>query len=436
MKILTENGFTDIIGRYFFSTAMLEQKVLSEKAAVRNRVQKPERFVKIDNKLLQFGLAHLSGAAIKMLYLVIARYMGFKSGTHVPAEIDIPVGELRHIAPGVDGKNGQRIFRELMAEFRIPDGSSTSEGKNGGRLAWFNSIVQVDGNIRFRFNPLVFGRIKNPHSYTTFYRPELDRLKSGYAMKVFQVLRGIQNRKTNWHSETKQRFSAARLKNILGIPKHIKLDKAVIQSIIREINRCTYLQVLNVVHHSQSGEIEAVEFAFKVKGKSSGGSNSGGNGEGGSGGQTPNMETNDEIETALEAAENLTWTQQAALDQLTAFGVSENIALGKILTTVSKDEMIGFEDVFTSELLIYFRDNSPTADANTFLEWWFESDVFRPAGTTWQSILEKVVNFKNDLREKAPLDFQKRVGKSEPEISIKKKPVAPNPSPTLKPMPF
>lgn len=407
---------------------MLKQKqIQAEKVINTTKVQDPERFVALDNKLLQFGINHLSSPAIKILYLVIARYMNSEIGVKHPVEIDIPIAELKQITTTIDNKDNQRISKELMAGFKIPNGIIINGENYDGELSWFSKMSQVGDKIRFQFNPLTFERILHPHFYTTLYRPELDRLKTGYAIKVFQVLRGIQNRRSNWHEETRRKFSIERLKNMLGISHFKKLDKATIQSIIEEINRYTNLQVSAVIQHPESGEAEAYEFIFKVEQKSTNGTNSNGKGNSSGGGSQKKEAPKDKPESIAETIENLTWTQQIAFNELVTFGISQNIVLGKILPVISKGEIIGFEDIFVTELLAYFKTKTPKYDADTFVKWWAYSDFFHPSGEIWQSLLERVIKYKKALEAEMPAAFLKRIEQPQSTDDLKKK----NPFPTI-----
>lgn len=406
---------------YFLKTMMLETKTIqTEKQVQKTKVQNPERFVQIDNQLLQFGIRHLSSPAIKMLYLVIAKYMNSEIGVKHPVEIDIPLAELRRITVGLKREYGQRISKELTASFKIPNGILINGKNYEGGLAWFDSIVRAGDQIRFRFNPLIFELILNPRHATTLYRPEIENLKSGYAIKIFQVLRGIQNRRSNWHEESRRKFTLAKLKSILGIPKFRKLDKATIEKIIEEINRSTNLRVLEVIQIPASGNAEAFEFRFKVPKKSENNSNSGGNSSGG-GSKHEKEKPEAHQEMIPENLEQLTWTQQLAFNQLKEFGISQNLILGRILPVISNQSVKGFEDIFTKKLLQYFEENTPKNDADTFVKWWAYSKIFSPSGEVWQTILKQTEQFKINLEESNPTELEKRIGDSETELTVKKK---------------
>lgn len=399
---------------------MLEQpkQIQSEKVTTKTKVRDSERFVQLNNKLLQFGISHLSSIAIKMLYLVIARYMNAENGEVYPLEIDIPIADFRLITAGMNEKTYQRISKELTAGFKVPNGIIVKGKSYQGEISWFKSITSVGDKMRFQFNPQVLELIKNPQSYTTLYRPEVNYLKSSYAVKIFQVLRGIQNRQKDWHVETRRKFTLQKLRSILGISFSKTLNKEILEAVIKEINKSTNLRVLDIIQHPELGEAESFEFVFKVKPFKNppDDANSGGNGSKSKNEQS--NESDEKIETLLKM---LSWAQRLALDALVSFGVKKSIALSKILSRISTGEIIGYEDLFLKELFTYFKENSPRNDADTFTKWWLYSDTFNESGEVWKNSLENLARFKTYLELVEPAVFEEREKENQAALVLKKK---------------
>lgn len=399
--------------------SMLKQRTQTNERADNAQVQvkDPERFVYMDNRLLKFGVRHLSAPAIKILYLVITKYLNSDISASHPVEVDIPVTEIRNIAPSVtDREQANRILEEFKKPFKIPDGIFIKGENYQGELTWFTSITKVGEKkdmTRFRFDPIIFEPILIPRSSTTLYRPEINRLRSAYAIKIFQVLRSIQNRKKDWTLETRRKFGIDQIKDILGIPRFKKLDLQVVQKALDEINQFTNMRVKKVINHPREDDTKVIEFAFAVKPfkKPFNGSGPNDGSSGGNSGESPGYDESDKKIKLEQTTKPLTWTQQIAFDKLVAFGVRKDIALQQIIPCFSTGEILGFEDIFLEQLLACFKENSPINNAEIFTDWWLNGIFFQPSEKNWQSCFEKLKLYKAQLKIDQPEIFAKRIGK-------------------------
>ena len=90
-----------------------------------------------------------------------------------------------------------------------------------GRITWCSAAVpEIHNGIKYidfyfckSLGPFLFGLSR----YVRLYRLEVNRLKTGYAIRLFQMLKGERNRKEKFGEKSTYVFELERLRFLLGL---------------------------------------------------------------------------------------------------------------------------------------------------------------------------------------------------------------------------
>lgn len=373
--------------------------------------------VRFDDKLVYHASYNLTPRAFKVLCYIIARYIKPDEDTALPTEIIVPAIDL--IRNAIQG-NSHSVYeelpktcKELMSHIEFSTGMEVDGYKLQGYVAWCSSVVPIKSpngsiDIRFRFDPLMAQFLLGLTRYVRLYRPEINRLKRSHAIRIFQMLKGIRNRRAKYEVVSREKYEIGHLKFLLKLiendksskrkekyPKFKDFRRWVITPCIEEINEKTTIKVLEANPIREGRKIKYIEFVFIDQQPAK---------------RLPQLPLwGEKYAPSNEELESLTWAQSNAYDDLIAFGIEEGIAFKQILPTIKGSELKGFEDYFIEQTLKFFKEKAKQYNAGTFVKWWTDKKVFDSSGDVWGKLLETVIARKKALRQENEQAFDNRI---------------------------
>ena len=244
--------------------------------------------------------------------------------------------------------------------------------------------------------------------YARLYRPELNRLTTGYAIRLFQMLKGERNRKEKFREKSVYVFEVERLRFLLGLkdkyPGYKDFKRRILQPSIKQINGETTVRVLDVVEIRRGGgrKITHLEFHFISQSPQA------------YVGYVPDGKALPDFVPGGKDMNKLSRSEMKAYELLVDFGVKAGIAYRKILPEIKGSEAYGFEDYFIRHALGWFGEkarhkSSRAQAAATFVTWWTQHRIFDVTGGAWIRINEGVVQDRKKLERKNPESFGNRL---------------------------
>lgn len=373
--------------------------------------------VRFDDKLVYHGSYYLSPRAIKTLCYLIARYVDPEKDSRLPMDLIVPIAEIAQAL--VDG-TGRETYKSIYSEIdsvcdeltgsRIRFNSKISvQGiKLRGYINWCSSAIPMTDEegracMKFHFDPLVAQFFLGLSQYVRLYRPEVNRLQSGHAIRLFQMLKGIRNKRNKYEKVSRAQYDVQDLKFLFGVPDNYPqfkdFNKRVLKPSIEEINEQTTISILELNKIRDNRRITALEFVFTDQESEV---------------LIPNWYKGQEDYVPSEDdVASLTRAQYEAYQMLLEFGIKAGIALRQLLPSIHGSEFVGYEDWFVKYALEHFRrwsNQQATKDlsAATFVTWWHDKGIFGIESDVWPKILEKVVAGKKQLQSKNPEAFSNR----------------------------
>lgn len=385
--------------------------------------RKTTNIVRLDDRLIYHGSYNLSARAIKIIYYVVAKYVDPYDPTLGLPIIDIPLKEIAVAITQTDTKKKKNWSGSLYNSI-----GEVCEEMSNTKIK-FNSDVEVDGiqlkgyinlcsvvprvingekHISFGFDPFMAQFLFHLTKYVLTYRPEVNRLKSGYAIRLFQMLKGHARKKAKFGARVfRETYGVDQLRFLFNVgdayPEFKHFNNLVIKKCITEINSNTTIRITTVNKLKKGGSRTTthLEFVFSE--------------------QEPedklyiNSDSSSyDYVPSIKDINKLTRAELQAYHMLVTFGVIEGIAYRKILPEIKGSESEGFEDCFVAYSLKHFKEWSKVgsdkeAAAATFVTWWTKNKVFDVTSDVWTKINEQVSAFKKSLNAKASEAFQNRL---------------------------
>jgi len=167
--------------------------------------------VRFDDKLVYHGSYYLSPRAIKTICYLVARFVEPEEDATLPTQLVVPIKELAQaILDGTNTKIYKSIYQEIdgicseltSSQIRFNSTVEVKGTKLKGYINWCSSAIPVhdkNGNasIQLSFDPMIAQFFLGLSRYVRLYRPELNRLQSGHSIRLFQMLKGIRNKREN-----------------------------------------------------------------------------------------------------------------------------------------------------------------------------------------------------------------------------------------------
>lgn len=370
-------------------------------------MQKDLDLVRFDDKLIYHGSYSLTPRAVKVLCYIIARHIDPKQDTQLPTAIEVPLTDIiQHAIQGSSKSIYQeieKICEELTSKIHFSSGVEINGYELRGFITWCSSAIpyKKDGTIyvRFGFDPLMSQFLLGLKQYVRLYRPEINRLKGSHGIRIFQMLKGIRNKKSKYEVISREIYDVEKLKFLLGIAGSYKKFKDfrrwVIDKSVEEINGKTTVKIIDVVPIKEGRKIKSLQFIFTdqqpVK-------------------PVPTLPLwEGKFAPTPEEIDALTWAKFNAYNRLVEFGVEEGIAYKQIIPTIKGTEIRGYEDHFIEKALEIFKQKARQQNAGTFVKWWTTKKVFDSTGDLWAVILEDIIKYKKNIQKNDPKAYSNRV---------------------------
>jgi len=240
------------------------------------------------------------------------------------------------------------------------------------------------------------------------HRTEINKLNSGYSIKLYQLLRGILNRKkkfgvvycTETISLTELHFLLNT--NELDCYKEFKyFNKNVLKKSVKDIvnNTSIVIEMMPIRTRPKDAPRRCtthIKFSFHDK-------------------LILNKKNTSTkyIPSEIELQE-LTLAEKRAYDILVKYGVFAGIVYCQIIPFIEGSESIGFEDFFVQGTINYFETYSKNKDVPekkiaTFVSWWTKHKYFSIGQDAWSVVNENVVKTKKQMQTQEPKRFKKRM---------------------------
>ena len=386
--------------------------------------RKMNNLVRLDDKLVYHGSYNLSAKAIKVLFHAIAKYIDPFSEDQQISIIDIP---LKEVAASITETDTDKRVNKSGSLYESID--KVCDELSNARIK-FRSDVDVDGidlkgyinlcsvvprmidgekHISLGIDPFMKQFLFGLSQYVLTYRPEVNRLKSGYSIRLFQMLKGIARKKGKYGIKVFREIYAVEQLRFLFEAEDTKayqefkhFNNLIIKKSVKEINANTTIRVQEVKNIRTKGrKVSHLEFVFTE--------------------QEPSEALNyvsptnaNDFTPAEEDIAKLSKAEYEAFRMLEDFNVKPGIAYRKILPEIKGSSSEGFEDYFVAFCLAHFKKWSNSMDdankaAATFVSWWTKKKIFDTTSDVWSKINEQVIEKKKELRKKQPDVYHNRM---------------------------
>ncbi len=385
----------------------MEQKKLNTNADI----------VRFDDRLVYDASYRLSARAIKTICFIASRYID-PLDNDIPRPIFVPLSEIANaLSDGRSGKKSSSLYASIsslcqeLVHAKIKFKSNVQvEGKDlDGYVSWCSDAVPtikkgVKG-ISFGFGVYMSQFLIGLSRYVAVYRPELNRLNSTYSIRIFQILKGILNKRKKYRKVFTKVYSIEEFRYMLDIGDKYGTFKTfndkVLKPAVKEINENTSVYIIELKKMRRFGrKISHLEFTFTENkaGKK----------------LSADPSSFPTYEPTAEDLASLSYAETRAYNLLIDFSILPGIAFKQILPEISGSESIGFEDYFIAAALDHFRSTARNQQdqiiaAKTFVTWWTKLRVFDTTSDAWIKINELVVAGRKRLSNEDPEAFDNRL---------------------------
>lgn len=384
-----------------------------------SRLTPSTSLVRFDDKLVYHGSYQLSARAIKIICYIAARYVDAETNDST-RRVFVPIKELsKAVSEGREGDSSNSLYENLQslcaelatAKIRFKTDVRVEGRDLSGYISWCSDVVpeERDGvqGINFCFGVYMSQFLVNLSRYVTLYRPELNRLNSSYSIRLFQMLKGIFNKKQKYNKVLREVYSIEHLRYLLAVEEKYKdfrfFNRDILKTAIGEINTNTSIIILEVKKiRGKARRTTHIELLFTDSKQKA-------NARAGEDMTTYTDYTPSEAEIA-----SLSFAERKAYELLLEFGVKAGIAFKRILPDINGSESVGFEDHFVSNAIAQFRlhaenTTTPAQAAATFVHWWVKMRLFDISTPLWAKINEQVVAERKKLSKSDSRAFDNRL---------------------------
>ena len=325
----------------------------------------PHNLVRLHDYLVYKSSYFLSPVSTKILYYAIAKR--FQPDTPVEdlkQEIFIPLRELskaivetnKTVVDGIKKSSNslyetvEGVIMELSNLKFIFDSEMEIEGKLTPKVITvcpgIGGAVGSRGEkgISIRFDQDVIPFLFKLRRYVLVHRTEINKLNSGYSIRLYQLLRGIINRKkkfgVTYCTETLALTDLHFLLNTQDSESYKEFkyfNKNILKKSVKDIVNNTSIELeITPIRTKPEGAARRctthIKFAFHDKLL------------------LKKKDTSKQFVPTTEDIQELTLAEKNAYDILVKFGVVEGIAFSQIIPFIEGSESIGFEDFFVQGL--------------------------------------------------------------------------------------
>ena len=371
----------------------------------------PDKYARIGNQFV-FNARYRLPAREQKIILYILSKVNPNNGSEFHKQ-RLSVEELQDLLVREGGKYGS-FYNELLTiadvvtncKITFPTRFEVNGVRLKGSINWFQHCIPVEdehGKLHLEF---VFSEILKPFlidlkEYVRINVTEVFPMRSGYSIRMFQILKAEFDRYKEHKTQIFLAFSLDELKELLGLDG--KLSYAdfknfrvrVLDPIREEINLFSKDIQVDYDYLKTGKKITGVRFLTTAKNKTALE-------------DTPSVK--DSVKSVLDVSK-LTRAQGRALSFLTQFGVFEPIAFKQILPSLAGSELLGFEDLFIQLAIAYFKKNAQQNLPATFVVWWHDKKVFdvQSSSGVWSILMEQLAVEKKRMQKNDPPAYENRL---------------------------
>ncbi len=291
-----------------------------------------------------------------------------------------------------DGKKWGGLYEEMQSftdrildkKIRFPTDLEIDGRSFPGKINWFQSVMPVrnenqEVSLRFLFAEDLKPFLLQLNEYAQINRLEAAQMKSGHAIRMFQIFKAQRDRMRRHEKVSKLSYEVNSLKAILGIegkyPRFNSFRERVLDTIKKEINKFTSLQLIELVYTRSGKKVVGLTFIFTEK-------------------ESNTFLKVDDGQTPTEESlvHTFTRSQLRAYKLLVKKNIIPAIAYKQIVPVISKgsSEFVGFEDIYFEFAWAIFENKSnlfqkgdklteheTRKKAGTFVNWFTKNKVFQ-----------------------------------------------------------
>jgi hypothetical protein len=307
--------------------------------------------------------------------------------------------------------------RILDKKIRFPTDLEIDGRSFPGKINWFQSVMPVrnenqEVSLRFLFAEDLKPFLLQLNEYAQINRLEAQQMKSGHAIRMFQIFKAQRDRMRRHEKVSKLTYEVNSLKAILGIegkyPRFNSFRERVLDTIKKEINTYTSLELINLVYTRSGKRVTALTFVFTEKEKES---------------NTFLKVDAGQAPTEESLAHTFTKSQLRAYKLLVKRNIIPGIAYERIVPVISQgsSEFIGFEDIYFEFAWAIFENKSnlfqkgsklteleARKKAGTFVNWFTKNKVFQQ-GDHFATIQSLLAEKKKHMQRNYPDEWDLRL---------------------------
>ena len=323
-----------------------------------------------------------------------------------------------------DGKKWGGLYEEMQRftdvildkKIRFPTDLKIDGKAFPGKINWFQSVMPVrnehqEVSLRFLFAEDLKPFLLQLNEYAQINRLETTQMKSGHAIRMFQIFKAQRDRMKRHEKVSQLRYEVEELKAILGIagkyPRFNSFRERVLDTIKKEIDRYTSIELINLIYTRTGKRVTALTFVFTEKDPDQ---------------KFLSIDTS-QAPTEEGLVHTFTRSQLRAYKLLAKRNVIPAIASNRIVPAITKgsSEFVGFEDlyvicawgIFQSKSRLFQKNDKPSAQeirkrAGTFVNWFFEHKIFQQ-GDHFATIQQQLAARKKQMMKNEPEDWDIRL---------------------------
>lgn len=381
----------------------------------------PDKYARIDNQFVFNARYRLPAREQKIILYLISKINPNNENEFHKQQLSM--SELKQLLIREGTKYGSfyselATIAETMTSCKItfPTRFEVNGVRLKGAINWFQHCIPVENENGEVYLEFVFSEILKPFiidlkEYVKIGVSEVFPMRSGYAIRMFQLLKAEYDRLKEYRKVVNFDFSLEELKRLLGIeegnyPDFKNFRVRVLDPIKEDINEFSNQIQIDYEYLKTGKKVTGIRFLVFSKAKTNTPSVIA---------QEPNKKTRKEKKDKVDLSK-LTRAQLKAVEVLVQLGVFEGIAVKQILPTIGGSELEGFEDLFIQKAIQYFQKNAlqqgfAEQSAATFVVWWHDKKIFDPQSTSgvWGILLESLVEDKKAMQKKDPLAYENRL---------------------------
>jgi plasmid replication initiation protein len=391
----------------------------------------PDKYARIDNQFVFNARYRLPAREQKIILYLISKINPIKENEFHKQRLSI--GEMKQLLTREGAKYGSfyselTTIAETMTNCKItfPTQFEFNGTRLKGAINWFQHCIPIEDEKGELYLEFVFSEILKPFiidlkEYVKIGVAEVFPMRSGYAIRMFQLLKAEYDRLKEYKRIVHYDVSLDKLKELLSIegkynyPDFKNFRVRVLDPIRDDINEFSNNIQVDYDYLKTGKKVTGIKFIISAK-----------NDKDKPLKITPSVSDTEKPEKSTKsrkgAAEkqvdisNLTRAQLQGLKLLSDFGVFEGIAVKQILPSIGGSELVGFEDIFIQKALVYFQKNAKKQgttelNASTFVVWWHDKKIFDSQSDSgaWGILMEQVSDEKKKMQKNEPQAYDNRL---------------------------